>query len=373
MLRRNTTKKKARIMSKLTPRTVAALGSAILLGVATAPASAQVIGIDDGFDLARPPSLLDFASETPTLYSGASAGASYFGSRRVPSLECNDSFDFWSCREDGYSESLGDNAQSLDGSMVSAEILTSDFERTDTGGAGAKARAATDFRSLRAEAYADGGLVWQETRVNSANDGNTRTITGQSRSFANATSRWTDVFVPSADGLVIFELSLENHPGRLQVPRSVFPDNTPLPADGTASLETQVFNLDVLTQYATLSSEFEPFDGFLLVGEARDSRDDSDPPTRTFQELVINVVAGQRYSIVSQLSVEASNDADMNLFGSGRLDRILVEPGQSLSFASGAEYAISVVPVPAALPMLLGGLGLLGVVAGRRTGASTGA
>lgn len=41
-----------------------------------------------------------------------------------------------------------------------------------------------------------------------------------------------------------------------------------------------------------------------------------------------------------------------------------------LTFGSGTEYDIAVVPVPAALPMLLGGLGLLGVVVRRVGGAA---
>jgi hypothetical protein len=356
-------------MSKFAPRTVAALGSAVLLGLALAPSQAQVI-IDDGIDAPRPPSLLDFASAELTLYSGADAGASYFGSRPVEFEDCpGDSFQFWICRQVGYSESLGESAESFDGSMVSAEVRPTDFARTDTGGAGAKARAAAELGSLRAEAYADGGLEWQETRVTSANDATQDTITGRSTAFAIATSRWTDVMVASVDGPVTFELSLENHPGSYQAVRSLYP-NTPLSADGTASLELQVFNLDVLTQYSTLSTEFQPFDGFLLVGAARDSRDESDSPTKTFKELTINLVAGQRYSIVGQLTASARNDAVMNLFGTGQLDRILVQPGQVLEFASGGPYNIAVVPVPAALPLLLSGIGAIAVAARRRRSAS---
>lgn len=355
-------------MLKVSRHAVSGFTAAALLAFGSA--TAQVI-IDDGegFDLPRPPSLLDFANAEPTLYSGASAGAFYQGSRRVPAIECNDSFAFWSCRDDDYSESLGENAQSFDGDTVSSEVRTTDFERTDTGQSISRARAATELGSLRAEAYADGGLVWQETRVTSANDATTRTITGQSSASANAISRWTDVLVPAADGTITFELSLENHPGSYQVLRSVFPDNTPRAADGTASLELQVFNLDVLTQYATLSTEFQPFDGFLLVGAARDSRDESDAPTKTFRELTINVVAGQRYSIVGQLTASARNDARMNLFGTGRLDRILVEPGQILEFASGGSYNIATVPAPAALPLLLSGIGTFAVAARRRRSA----
>jgi hypothetical protein len=339
-----------------------------IVAFATTPTTAQVI-IGDDFESSRPPSLLNFASAEPTLYSGASAGASYFGSRQVEFEDCpGDSFQFWICRQVGYSDSLGENAESFDGSTVSAEVRPTDFERTDTGGAGAKARAAAELGSLRAEAYADGGLEWQETRVTSANDATQDTITARSTAFATATSRWTDVMVALVDGPVTFELSLENHPGSYQATRSLFP-NTPLSADGTASLALQVFNLDVLTQYSTLSTEFEPFDGFLLVGAARDNRDESDAPTRTFKELTINVIAGQRYSIVGQLTASASNDAAMNLFGTGRLDRILVAPGQVLDFASGGSYNIATVPAPAALPLLLSGIGAFAVVARRRRSA----
>jgi hypothetical protein len=357
-------------MFKLPSRTVATLGSAILLSVATAPAPAQVVIDDDVLEFQRPPELLDLASATPSLFSSASARVDYLGSRRVPFLDCpGDSFNFWVCREADYFEVIFDSDSSAEGSVVSAEVRPDDFERTDTAGAGGRARAAADFRSLRGEAYADSGSEWTETRVTSANNPAQGTISARSRGEASALSRSVDMFVPSVDGTITLELALENHPGGYSVTRSQFPDNTPLRADGSASLLVQVFNLDVLTQYASLSTEFQPFDGFLLVGEAREGRDESDPPTRTFEQLVINVVAGQRYSIVSQLEVSADNDADMNLFGSGRLERILVEPGQSLAFVSGADYTIAVVPVPAALPLLLSGIGAITVAARRRRSA----
>lgn len=357
-------------MLKLAPRTLAAVASAILLGLGAAPTTAQVIVIDDGSDLQRPPELLDFASATPSLRSGVSARVEYLGSRRVPFLDCpGDSFNFWVCREADYFEVIFDSDSSDEGSVVSAEVRPDDFDRTDTAGAGGRARAAADFRSLRAEAYADSGSEWTETRVTSANNPDLDTISGRSRGEASALSRSVEMFVPSADGTITLELALENHPGSYSVTRSQFPDNTLLPGSGSASLLVQVFNLDLITQYASLSTEFQPFDGFLLVGEARGERDDSDPPTRTLEELVLNVVAGQRYSIVSQLEVSADNNADMNLFGSGRLERILVEPGQVLEFASGTSYNIATVPAPGALPLLLSGIGAFAVAARRRRAA----
>jgi hypothetical protein len=340
--------------------------AAALLAFGSATAQVIIIGDGEDFDLPRPPSLLDFANAEPTLYSGASAEAFYQGSRRVPAIECNESFAFWSCREDDYSETLRDDVESFDGSTVSAERKASDFERTDAGQATSKARAATEFGSLRVEAYAANGSVWEETRVNSSEVPDTRSIIGQSSAGASAVSRSTEVLLASADGAVSLQFSLANHPGFFQPGGSFFANSTPLPADGAADLNVQVFNLDVITQYTSLSLEFQPIDGFLLVGSGSDGRDLEDPAMETFLGITFNAVAGQRYSIVSQLAVSASNDAAMNLFGTASLDRILVQPGQVLSFASGTAYDIAVVPVPAALPMLLGGLGLLAAGTRRR-------
>lgn len=344
---------------------VAPLIASALLTVAGAAAQAETLG-------GRPPSLLEYASAEAQLYNRVLAISTYDGSRRVPSLQCNESFAFWSCREEFTADDVNDpgnrDEKELAGvGTISARRDASDFPLTDFGQAESVARASTRFGQLRAEAYAGGSYTWEETRVLSSEVPGTRTITGASTAFAFATSRATEVLTPTADGSITLQFSLTQHPATFFVGGPGGFPNQPLEGFGGGVLDVQVFNLDSPFLYFRQEQEVE---GFELVGSASEFRE---TPGATFFDLTLNLVGGQRYSIVSQLFVEAQFDAAIDFFGTASLDRILIEPGQALSFASGTEYATSVVPVPAALPMLLGGLGLLGVVARRRMGALTAA
>jgi hypothetical protein len=358
-------------MSKLVTPAVARIAAIALFGVG-APAIAQVLVTgDEDFGLNRPPSLLEYATDQAQLFSSATAVSTYAGSRRAPAIECNESFAFWSCREefdggDVFTPGNRVTSETTGSNIVSAQRDAFDFPRTDFGQAESRARAAADFGKLRAEAYAANSYFWEETRVLSSEVPDTRTITGSATALAFATSRSTEVLTPTADGSITLQFSVTQHPASFSPPYSNFPIREAFEGFGGGALDVQVFNLDSPVIYLDGERDVE---GFELVGQASDGRD---TPGTTFFDLTLNLVGGQRYSIISQLFVEAQFDAAVDFFGTASLDRILIEPGQVLAFGSGTAYDIALVPVPAALPMLLGGLGLLGVASRRRRGAATG-
>jgi hypothetical protein len=342
-------------------RTFATAVAAALIVLGTPAAQAEFIG-------GAPPSLLEYATDQAQLYSRALAISTYEGSRRAPSIECNESFAFWSCREefdggDAFTPGNRVDSETTGSNIVSAQRDAFDFPGTDFGQAESRARAAADFGKLRAEAYAANSYFWEETRILSSEVPDTRTIIGSATARAFATSRSVEVLTPLADGSITLQFSVSRHPASFSPPYSNFPIREPFDGSGDGVLEINVFNLDSPVLYEQSERVIE---GFELVGEASEGRD---TPGTTFFDLTLNLVGGQRYSIISQLSVDAQFDAAVDFFGTASLDRILIEPGQALTFGSGTAYDIAVVPVPAALPMLLGGLGLLAAGVRRRVRA----
>lgn len=104
-----------------------------------------------------------------------------------------------------------------------------------------------------------------------------------------------------ADGSITLQFSVTRHPPSFSPPFSIFPNNEPFDGFGGGALDVQVFNLDAPVLYLFSEQEIA---GFELVGEASEGRD---TPGTTFFDLTLNLVGGQRYSIGSQLFVEASS------------------------------------------------------------------
>lgn len=348
-------------------------------------AAAQVItpGPDIDFFVPNPPpSLLQFASSVPTLQSSASANSTYVGSLRF--TPCSDSGAFWACRQeiDRRWTSDPDNlARSLvtDTSVASAERSASAFDYTeatpgvnysyfaDITPATSFARARTNYGSNMAEAAAWNARSWTETRVQSAWDPEVSSITGYSQSAAGASSTYTEVLTPDKDGQVILNFGLEQHAGRAR-PSFQGPAYDLFSGDAGGTLRVQVFNLDETIEYwwgesyeTRLTKE-----GFAIVGRGSKSRDLEDGPGTSFLSVAFDVVAGNRYSLVSSFSVGADDNASVDFYGTASLQSILVTPGMTLGIGSGTTFAVAAIPEPQTYALLLAGLGVVGWAARRR-------
>lgn len=343
---------------------------AVLLPCPVAGASAFTL------DQPRPPALLDYATDTPQRQSSVTAWSTFNGSRLE--LPCSDSGAFWACRKlfdsgDAFESKNRDSATSTSGSAVTASRGNQVFDSTapsplkvvDITPATSDARAQTGFGSNKAEATAWNGRYWTENRIESAWDPSMYSIDSDTTSGAAAWSTYTELLTPSVGGQITLQFGLTQHVGTAQPLRL-----TGFPGDdyegyGSGSLLIQVFNLDVSAEYWQPDSSF-PIEGPLIVGSGEISRTADEGSGKSFLDLVFDVVAGNRYVLVSQLAVVAENNASADFYGTASLERILVTPGMTVDIGSGTAYNIAAVPEPETYAMLLAGLGLVGFAAHRR-------
>lgn len=328
----------------------------------------------------RPPELLRYATDTPMRESLAGAWSSYQGSLRF--TPCSDSGAFWACRNlyDSGGVIDSDNrveATTSDSSMVSAERTATAFDYTeptsqinysyfaDITPATSDARARTDFGSNKGEATAWNGRVWTETRVQSASDPTESSIIGVTHAGAVAQSTYTEVFIPDADGQIILEFGLSQHAGSARPGFSGPVSNNTFEGSGSGSLLVQVFDLDRITEYGRFDSDFT-IEGYAIVGSGDVARDWEEPAGSSFLSVAFDVEAGTRYSLVSQLRVEAYDNASADFYGTASLERILVTPGMALTVGSGTAYAVAAIPEPRTYALMLAGLTLLSIAARRR-------
>ena len=349
------------------------------------PSAAQILTLDpDDILLTEnpPPNLLQFASSVPTLQSSASAMSTYRGSLRI--TPCSDSGAFWACRHDIDKRWTADpdnrtSALVSGTGVASAERGANAFDYTeatpqinysyfaDITPATSHARARTGYGSNMAEAAAWNAREWTETRVQSAWDPVESSITGYSQSAAGAFSVYTEVLTPDKDGQIILNFALEQHAGSGR-PSFAGPAYDLFSGDAGGTLNVQVFNLDDTIEY-WWGESFESRrtqEGFAIVGEDSTGRDRDDGPGTSFMSVAFDVVAGQRYSLVSALRVGADDNASVDFYGTASLASILVTPGMNLAIGSGTTYAVAAIPEPQTYVLLLAGLGVVGWAARRR-------
>lgn len=352
------------------------------------PSAAQIVTFDLDDDTLRenpPPNLLGFASDTPSLQSSASAMSTYKGSLRF--TPCSDSGAFWACRQEidkRWTHDPDNQVSSLvnNNGVASAERRASAFDTTeatpqinysvfaDITPATSHARARTDYGSNRAEAAAWNARSWTETRVQSAWDPVESSITGYSQSAAGASSIYTEVFTPDQGGRIVLNFALEQHAGSGR-PSFQGPAYDLFSGYAGGTLSVQVFNLDDTIEYWWGESyeSRRTQEGFAIVGENYASREWDEGPGTSFMSLAFDVVAGNRYSLVSAFSVLAENNASVDFYGTASLESILVTPGMNLAIGSGTTYAVASIPEPQTYALLLAGLGLVGWAARRRNRA----
>jgi hypothetical protein len=365
----------------------------LVLGLLTAACTLSLSGpsaaltfdpdLDIPFVSNPPPGLLSYASDAATLESTAGAMSIYKGSLRF--TPCSDSGAFWACRDEfdsGFSDLPANQtaSQTNNNSVVIAERSATAFDYTDPTPqynysyfaditpATSYARARTDFGSNRAQASAWNGRSWTETRVQSAWDPTESTISGYTQALASASSTYTEIFTPDKDGQVILQFELEQHAAAGR-PGFSGPVYDLFSGDAGGSLRVQVFDLDTIIEYSWGES-FENSrtrEGYAIVGRGNVSLDWDEGPGTEFLSLAFDVVAGNRYSVVSQLRVEADDNASADFYGTASLERILVTPGMNLAAGSGTTYAVAAIPEPQTFALMLAGLGLVGWAARRRS------
>ncbi len=357
------------------PASVRILAAALTLTLSGPSAAAPLIPISN-----LPPELLDYASDIPTLESRAAAWSTYQGSLRF--TPCSDSGDFWACRNlfnstDVSNPANRDEAIATNNIAVSAVRTATAFDYTqntpqynysyfaDITPATSSARAKTGFGSSKAEAAAWNSRVWTETRVQSAWDPTQSSITGVTQAGAAAWSTYTEVFTPNMDGQITLQFDLKQHPGGSNPGSSGPVSDHIYDGDGWGSLLVQVFNIDQLTDYWNNDSNY-PVEGYAIVASDEIGRSWDEGAGTSFLSVVFNVIGGTRYSLVSQLSVFAQQNASADFYGTASLERILVTPGMSLGIGSGSTYNIAAVPEAETYAMMLAGLGLVGFAARRR-------
>jgi len=299
------------------------------------------------------------AAQSPTRESRAVAWSTYQGSyARTP---CSDSLAFWACRgtlssASAFEPENRDEASATNGSVVRAERDAKAFDSdvfVDITPATSSAQARTDFGRNQAQAAAWNSRVWTETRVNSANNPGQSSIIGVTHAGAAAWSTYSEIFTPDKDGQITLQFELDQHPGSGRPGFSGPVSDRFYEGNGYGSLLVSVVALD-------------PIVGSRFVGDGRVSRNWERGSGTSFLDVVFDAQAGKRYRLISELQVEASENASADFYGTASLERILVTPGMALAVGSGTAYAVMAVPEPETYALMLAGLALVGWAARRR-------
>ncbi|WP_326534799.1 PEP-CTERM sorting domain-containing protein [Pseudorhodoferax sp.] len=321
------------------------------------------------------PEYLPYATAVPQLESSATARSSFHGSQRNDA--CTSSWAFWECRN-RLDVALWDPANQVqmtvnDGSVARADRLEGTFPNVDFAHAIGRSRARSGFGANLAEAHARDAFYWTETRIAGTWDPTVSSMNGHSEAIANATSLWTDVFVPSADGQVSLVFELRQHTGTTGLGSNTR-GPVPMPhqrfeGDASARFSVEVFNLDDIVDYWLFDSS-SPIVGPQIVADA-----ELWPELGVLSSsltVVFDVTAGARYTLVSSLTAAASNYGSVDLYGTAELQQIWVTPGLSLLSYSGTDYKVgtlvSAVPEPGTWLLMAAGLGVFYAAGRRRRG-----
>lgn len=300
------------------------------------------------------------AAQSPTRESRAVALSTYQGSYAFPS--CSDSLAFWACRgtlssASAFEPENRDEASATNGSVVRAERDANAFDSSngfvDITPATSSAQARTDFGRNQARAAAWNSRSWTETRVSSADDPTQSSIIGVTHAGAAAWSTYSEILTPDKDGEIILQFELDQHTGIGRPGFSGPVSDRFYGGYGNGSLLVSVVALD-------------PIGGSPFVGDGRVSRSWGLGSGTSFLDVAFDVLAGKRYRVVSELQVEATENASVDFYGTASLERILVTPGMALAVGSGTAYAVTAVPEPETYALMLAGLALVGWAARRR-------
>lgn len=232
--------------------------------------------------------------------------------------------------------------------------------------------------SAAAEAQADWGVLRVRTFSGGATPGEIQGPSGTSRSYyAGATAEWQEsiTYVAPTPGLVTFEVRLHgswSEFGRLAAYGGIPHDE----ADAADWIDGQVYDNCVLsTTFSTCPPRLQGEYSFIagadsdnragtvdqllrfsaIVRPSSDPRDDEDPRPVGPTDFLIGLSASSGYP-----------GAEVDAFSTMTLERVILQPGASISFGSGTQYLVTTVPEPATLALWAAGLGLLAGTRRRR-------
>jgi hypothetical protein len=233
--------------------------------------------------------------------------------------------------------------------------------------------------SAAAEAQADWGVARVRTFSGGATPGEIQLPTGRRSYLAGATVEWQEsiTYVAPTPGLVTFEVRLHaswNDYGRINAYGGI-PNYEPDAADW---IDGQVYDNCVRFAPGSCAGRFEGEYSFIAGDDAENRAGTVDrllrfsaivrPSSDPREEENPTTLVGPTDFLIGVSASSGYPGAEVDAFSTMTLERVILQPGASISFGSGTQYLVTTVPEPGTLALWLAGFGLLAGLRRHRRG-----
>lgn len=214
------------------------------------------------------------------------------------------------------------------------------------------ARSQSDFAVNRASAQTSVGVSGHDVQTFGQQVLGSANV--QVQTVAEARSAWRDAWAFNADGHFNASIRLDGTSGT-HTSNPFFPSSFNYTLSSTPGgwfYELRVWDVSNLS----FSEFFEVEAGPTLVARVQDQVDEHRASFKSTLALDFDFMAGVQYVITAELSVQAWNGREINLYSTARLTDVVLSNGANITALSGHDYISAVVPEPQTTALMAAGL-----------------